>query len=210
MSRKGIFKGIEASITREILYSSRFAVYEPVKKVLGETDPKTTPMWKKFLSGGIVGILCGSLVVPVDIMKTKMQAQPAGECKPFSWHIREHYKYNGGLKGFYLGTNITVIRAGFSSASVIGSYDSAKYFLINNGIVSDGGIFCQFVSSVISGFVSAAITSPFDNIKTRIMLGGYNGIFDCAHQMMYKHGGIKTFFRGFGCQWAGMAPFVII
>lgn len=170
-----------------------------MKKLMGETDPKTTPMWKKFVSGGLVGLLFSSLAIPADIMKVKMQAQPVGEYRPLSWHIREHYKNNGGVKGFYIGTNITVIRAGFSSASVIGSYDSAKHFLINNEIVEDGGLMCQFVSSIISGFVSAAITSPFDNIKTRIMLGGYNGIFDCVYQMMNKHGGMKTFFRGFGC-----------
>ena len=72
VSRKGIFKGIEASITREILYSSRFAVYDPIKKMLGETDPKTTPMFKKFLSGGLVGLICSNFAIPMDIMKTKM------------------------------------------------------------------------------------------------------------------------------------------
>ena len=107
---------------------------------MGETDPKTTPMWKKFASGGLVGLLFSSIAIPADIMKVKMQAQPAGVYRPFSWHIRDHYKNNGGVKGFYIGTNITVLRAGISSAAVIGSYDSAKYFLINNGIVEDGGL----------------------------------------------------------------------
>ena len=72
IGRKGIFKGIEASVARELLYSSRFVIYEPIKKVMGETDPKSTPMWKKFVSGGVAGLLCSGLANPADIMRTKM------------------------------------------------------------------------------------------------------------------------------------------
>ena len=78
VGRKGIYKGIEASLAREQLYASRFVMYEPLKKVMGETDPKNTPMSKKYISGAIAGFLCSALANPADLLKTKMQAQPVG------------------------------------------------------------------------------------------------------------------------------------
>ena len=73
--RKGIFKGIEASSMREASYSSlRLGLYEPIKKFFGETDPKNTPIWIKYVSGGLAG-MCGSgFANPVDLLKTRMQA----------------------------------------------------------------------------------------------------------------------------------------
>ena len=71
--RKGIFKGIEASILREAVYSSlKFGMYEPIKRMMGETDPRTTPMWKKFASGGLAGLLCSVMANPTDIIKVRM------------------------------------------------------------------------------------------------------------------------------------------
>ena len=55
--RRGTCKGLGASLIREGMYSSiRIGAYEPIKvRVLGETDPKTTPVWKRFLAGAIAG-----------------------------------------------------------------------------------------------------------------------------------------------------------
>ena len=42
---------------RELSYSTfRIGLYEPIKvRVLGETDPKTTPFWKRFVAGALAG-----------------------------------------------------------------------------------------------------------------------------------------------------------
>ena len=69
------------------------------------------------------------------------------------------------------------------NSTKLGSYDTIKHFIIDNGYLTDG-MQCQFVSSVFAGFLMTCVTSPMDNIKTRIMSTGgkglYNGIFDCA------------------------------
>ena len=41
------------------------------------------------------------------------------------------------------------------------------------------------------------VTSPMDNIKTRIMNRPGLGIVECA-AIMFKEAGIYTFYRGFG------------
>ena len=55
------------------MYSTiRIGAYEPIKvRVLGETDPKTTPVWKRFLAGSIAGGVGQSMAQPIDYIKTK-------------------------------------------------------------------------------------------------------------------------------------------
>jgi hypothetical protein len=44
------------------------------------------------------------------------------------------------------------------------------------------------------------------------IIGGpqYNGIADCASQMIKNEGGLFSFYRGFGPTWARFAPFTSI
>ena len=55
--RRGTCKGLGASLIREGMYSSiRIGAYEPVKvRLLGETDKRHTPTWKRFVAGAICG-----------------------------------------------------------------------------------------------------------------------------------------------------------
>ena len=85
--RRGIYKGIEASSIREASYSTlRLGLYEPIKRCFGETDPKNTPLWVKFVSGALAGMMGSGFANPVDLLKTRMQAQPPGVAHPISWH----------------------------------------------------------------------------------------------------------------------------
>ena len=55
--------------------------------------------------------------------------------------------------------------------------------------------------SSVSGAIAAAITTPLDVIKTRLMLRvdandiPYNGFADCVGRI-YAEGGTRTFFKG--------------
>ena len=72
---RGLYKGITASWMREGSYSAiRLGLYEPFKAVLGETDPKTTPLWMKFAAGSMAGAVGSLFGNPFDLMKIRMQA----------------------------------------------------------------------------------------------------------------------------------------
>ena len=169
---------------------------------MGATDPKTTPMWKKFASGALAGLIGSGLANPADLLKTRMQAAPPGEHLSLRWHISDVYTH-GGIAGFYRGVIPTMVRATLLGAAYLGSYDSTKYFIINNGYLTDGAQ-CQFISTVVAGLCMTIFTSPADNVKTRIMnqrAGSekkYNGIFDCIGKMWTNEGGVAAFYRGFG------------
>jgi hypothetical protein len=87
--RAGIYKGIEASSIREASNSTlRLGLYEPIKRYLGATDPKNTPLWVKFTSGALAGMIGSGVANPVDLLKTKMQVQSPGVNQSISWHAK--------------------------------------------------------------------------------------------------------------------------
>jgi hypothetical protein len=72
---RGLYKGITASWVREGVYSSlRLGLYEPFKALLGETDPKNTPLWMKFAAGSMSGFVGSVVGNPTDLLKVRMQA----------------------------------------------------------------------------------------------------------------------------------------
>ena len=82
--------------------------------------------------------------------------------------MKDIYRNNGGIKGFYIGLGPTVIRATMLNSTKLGTYDTIKHGIIDNGYMKEGTA-CQFVASVFAGFFMTIVTSPMDNIKTRIM-----------------------------------------
>ena len=208
--KKGVGKGYFGSLIRELPYSTfRLGLYRPIKELLGEVDPTKTPMWKRFLSGAMAGGIASVISNPGDLLKTKAQSMRAGEWQPLRWHVSEIYNKNG-VPGFYRGVLPSVTRATFLGSAYLGTYDSAKHFLKGNGYMEEG-IKLQFMASVMAGFNVTVITSPFDNIKTRIMsqpagTKQYSGMIDCAKKM-YKNDGARSFTRGFMAAWARFAPY---
>lgn len=73
---RALYRGYSAAMLREMTYSSiRFGLYDPVKVLLGATDPATTPFWKKVLAGLSAGAFAASLMSPTDLLKIRMQKQ---------------------------------------------------------------------------------------------------------------------------------------
>jgi hypothetical protein len=73
---KGLYRGYSAAILREMTYSSlRFGLYEPIKTVLGATDPQNTPFYKKIFAGLSAGAFAAALASPTDMLKIRIQKQ---------------------------------------------------------------------------------------------------------------------------------------
>jgi len=131
--RRGIYKGIEASWAREGTYSTlRLGLYEPMKRLVGGSDPKKTPVWAKFIGGALSGLVGSAIANPADLLKTRMQASPPGENHGVTWHIKDVYSKNG-IPGFWKGVMPTVIRATLLNGTKLGTYDSIKTWLISIG-----------------------------------------------------------------------------
>lgn len=203
----GIYKGLSGSLLREGTYSAmRLGFYEPCKRLLGETDPSKTPVWKRLLGGAMAGFVASGIANPADLLKTRMQSQLAGVSKPLRWHIKEVYTSTGSVAGFYKGTTATMLRATILNAVLLGCYDTTKHTLKNSGLFKEG-IQLQFVASVAAGFWVSVFSSPADNVKTSMMTQRfdlpaspenprYKNIFDCGLQM-FRREGSAFFYKGF-------------
>lgn len=115
----------------------------------------------------------------------------------------------GGFKGYYYGTRVTVIRATIVGATYMGTYQQIKEEIIRRKYAEEG-LMAQFGASVASGFCVTTAQTPFDNIKTRLMVQGlnlnnqnhrgipthYTGLLDCAYKMM-RYEGPLSYLKGF-------------
>jgi len=134
----GIYKGLTASWLRESVYSTlRLGCYEPIKQLLGATDPKNTPFYLKFVAGGLSGLIGASFSTPADLLKVRMQAWDHRKGHSIFWHAWEIHQ-NWGYRGFFRGVEATMARAIMLNATFLGTYDHTKHFMINKGIMKEG------------------------------------------------------------------------
>ena len=213
----GLYRGLSASLVRELSYSGiRMGAYEPVKQQLfGATDPANTPLYVKVVSGALTGCFGSALANPFDLVKVRMQRATGAPPYPnvvaaLSAIIRDE----GGVAGLWRGATPTIQRATLLTASQVPSYDHAKHFVIDNGHMREG-YFCHFVCSMFAGVVAAAVTSPSDLVKSRMMVQPldpatgrgtlYASTTECYLQVMRTEGPLALF-KGFHSQWLRIGP----
>ncbi|ESP05616.1 hypothetical protein LOTGIDRAFT_208602 [Lottia gigantea] len=218
---RGLYKGWAPSMLRESSYSSiRLGSYEPIKVLLGATDPAHTPLWKKICAGAISGTIGSSIATPTDLVKVRLQAQRVpkpGESLRYP-SMRAAFKeifQKEGIRGLYVGVGPTVKRAAILTATQIPAYDHTKHTLLNSGLMVEGPKL-HIVSSMVAGLATALTTSPVDVVKTRIMnqhsTGGqktYTSAFDCFFKTIKTEGPLGLY-KGFIPNWMRIGPHTIV
>jgi ornithine carrier protein len=90
------------------------------------------PLWQQAVAGASAGMSYNFLFFPADTVKSRMQTTPIGEGAPaqqrtFAGETAALWK-QAGLKGFYRGCGITVLRSVPSSAFIFMVYDGLKKY----------------------------------------------------------------------------------
>lgn len=156
------------------------------------------------LAGAASGFLAGVFVTPLDVVKTRFQAQGldvrySGFLDAFKTILREE-----GVRGLYRG--VVPVTIGYLPTWTIyfSIYERAKdfypvFFKKHFGLDIEG--LNHFAASMTAGALSSFIVNPIWVVKTRLMVqtGGekvyYTGTLD-AFRKMYKNEGIKVFYSG--------------
>ena len=79
-----------------------------------------------------------------------------------------------------------------------GSYDTIKNNVCKRYLGLEEGFPLHFVSSMISGVLTATAANPFDTIKSRYMSDNtntYSSVVDCAMKS-YRKDGARVFLQG--------------
>lgn len=176
-------------------------------------------------SGAVAGAASGIVTCPLDVIKTKLQAQGAFRVEPKVTGPSGREMYRGmlgtartivrqdGLVGLYRGLGPMMLGYLPTWAIYMSVYDRSKDYYKDNGWHESQKdiIVSRILSSVSAGACSTIITNPIWVIKTRLMsqvsrTAGhgnrtpwhYHNTFDAARKMWRA--------EGLGAFYSGLAP----
>lgn len=157
------------------------------------------------ISGALAGFLSGIIVCPLDVTKTRLQAQGLqatenpyykGIFGTMSTIVRDE-----GATGLYKGI-VPIVLGYFPTWMIYFSvYEFSKKSF--KGLFPYSEFMSHSFSAITAGAVSTTLTNPIWVVKTRLMsqsnLGSYptryRGTLN-AFSVIYKQEGIKAFYRG--------------
>ncbi|KAI0386598.1 mitochondrial carrier [Hypomontagnella monticulosa] len=140
------------------------------------------------LSGAIGGFTSGIVTCPLDVIKTKLQAQGGFQPVNKGRYVGHHKIYSGltgtakviwreeGLRGMYRGLGPIILGYLPTWAVWFTVYNKSKTFMADHKLQKNQ-FFINFWSSIIAGASSTLVTNPIWVIKTRLMsqsVTGYN------------------------------------
>ncbi|TPX45969.1 hypothetical protein SeLEV6574_g03527 [Synchytrium endobioticum] len=107
----GLYRGIGLHCLRDSIGTGvYFSSYEGAKRLLSSSDGKSGPL-THLLSGGISGVSSWLVIFPLDLIKTKKQAEVlAGSGTKVTDMVRSIFQRDG-IRGFYSGFTATLFRA---------------------------------------------------------------------------------------------------
>ena len=120
-------RGLGATMARDVPGSMAwFGAYEMTKQAICD-NPKKPTVWQALVAGGCGGLGMWSFALPLDTIKTRVQAH-VGTPIGFFGASRIILKENG-VAGFYRGIGPALLRAFPANAACFAAKESAQNFL---------------------------------------------------------------------------------
>ncbi|XP_050439214.1 solute carrier family 25 member 45-like [Adelges cooleyi] len=163
-----------------------------------------------FVSGCVAGFFSTLINIPVELVKTMLQASNISTRPTVSSEIgpiqltRILYRQNG-IRSLYSGGIVLLLRDVPATGIYMLSYEHIccllRYQTEEQRKPDDSFSWSiQVFAGGMAGVTSWAMILPLDVIKTKMMTDSgnslYNGIWDCI-RTTYKSGGIMQFYQGF-------------
>lgn len=217
----GLFKGVDASAARQLVYSgTRFGMYDVLKRMAGE-DTRPLSMPTKIVcaaTSGAIGAVAGN---PGDLAMVRMQAdgklpveQRRGYKNIFD-AVSKISRSEGILSMWKTGVVPNMNRASIITVGHLAAYDQCKEVLLSSGMKE--GIPMHFSASFMAAFIASVLSNPVDVAKTRLMNqtldaagnSHYTGTLNCMTAMVRAEGPLALY-KGFAATFARQCPYVVI
>ncbi|KAH9898642.1 mitochondrial carrier [Xylariomycetidae sp. FL2044] len=191
-----------------------------------------------FVAGAVAGGISRTATAPLDRLKVYLlvntQSSPnvaidaAKKGKPMSaiknagrpliMAVTDLYK-SGGMRGFFAGNGLNVVKIMPETAIRFGAYEAAKKTLANlegHGDTHHINPYSKFVAGGVAGMVAQFCVYPLDTLKFRLqseyVSGGARGnalLFQTLRKMLAEGGG-RAAYRGVTMGLIGMFPYSAI
>lgn len=166
--------------------------------------------WRHLVAGGVAGAMSRTCTAPFDRIKVYLQVNSTKTNKLGVMSCVHLLHAEGGIKSFWRGNGINVIKIAPESAMKFMSYDQIKRWIQEY----KGGAELTTVERLFAGSSAGAISQtaiyPMEVMKTRLALRRTGqldkGMIHFAHKMYMKEG-IKCFYKGYVPNLLGIIPY---
>ena len=122
---RAFFRGMTATMIRDVPGSMAwFGAYEMTKQSIC-VDPKKPTVVQALVAGGMGGLGMWSFAIPLDAVKTRIQAARHGEATGF-FSAAKSIMAESGMKGFYRGIGPALLRAFPANAATFAAKEMAQ------------------------------------------------------------------------------------
>ncbi|NXR72590.1 SAMC protein, partial [Pycnonotus jocosus] len=202
--KAGGFRGIYAGVPSTAIGSfpnaaAFFITYENVKSVLPHGSSSYLSPATHMVAASLGEVVACLIRVPSEVVKQRAQVSPSSS----TLRILSHTLYHEGIQGLYRGYKSTVLREIPFSLVQFPLWESLKdLWSWKQGHVVDS--WQSAVCGAFAGGFAAAVTTPLDVAKTRIMLAKA-GSSTASGNVLAALGGIwRT--QGLSGLFAGVVP----
>eukprot|EP01063_Lacrimia_lanifica_P024103 TRINITY_DN32066_c0_g1_i1.p2 TRINITY_DN32066_c0_g1~~TRINITY_DN32066_c0_g1_i1.p2 ORF type:complete len:296 (+),score=105.63 TRINITY_DN32066_c0_g1_i1:67-954(+) len=218
MAKEGataFYAGFAPALTRQFVQcGANLAAYIPIRDALGAD--KDDSLLKKGLAGGMSGAFGQFIAIPADLVKTRMQADVKGALvgKPPTYTnaaqaLRMTFAEKG-LLGMWTGATPAVSRSAAIHSTGLASYDGLKTAAVKVFGMDPDSAVTHTCASAASGFIGAAVGTPFDVIKTRVMNSEGKASPLAIAMRTVREEGFRGMFKGFVPTLTRFGPWQII
>lgn len=190
-----------------------FLTYETVKsslQKLSKSGDQNQNQWHHHMLAASCGEVTACFVrVPVEIIKQRRQAfSPDGTSKTSLQILTTTLKEEGFVRGLYRGYGTTLLREIPFSLIQFPLWEWLKFNLHHKYLGHAPDPWQSSICGAVAGGVSAAVTTPLDVAKTRIMLAPANTHLAVENSTAYA---LKVIFAEKGVRglFAGVVPRVM-
>ncbi|KAH7404214.1 hypothetical protein KP509_15G016300 [Ceratopteris richardii] len=161
----GFYCGVQAALVGSVMSSATyFGTYELAKCICSNviSIPRTfTPP----LAAALGNVVSSAILVPKEVIKQRMQAGAVGSARDVFLHTVQ----SEGIKGLYAGYSAALLRNLPSNMISFSAFEYLKFTWLNMSNASVLTPWQSVVSGALAGALSAAVTTPLDVAKTRLM-----------------------------------------
>ncbi|KAF5311574.1 hypothetical protein D9611_009522 [Ephemerocybe angulata] len=198
---KGIYKGVGSVVVGSAPGAAAFfATYDTMKR----TIPVQGPL-NHMLAASCGEIAACLIRVPTEVIKTRMQTSSYGAEGRSSWASARLVLANDGWRGFYRGFGITVMREIPFTSIQFPLYELLKVNAARQLGHKKLPAYEAAVCGSLSGGIAAALTTPLDVLKTRVMLDMRNASEGTSPTILRRFKTIYTT-EGWKALFSGVVP----